>query len=133
MRGEYDDIINLNPPEPKNRKRMPLESRAAQFAPFAALTGYEWAIDETSRLTEEKRILDESEISLIEDVLYSIVNENSHRSVKIIYFKEDERKEGGKYLEIIGRVKCFDEINKILKMESGEEIDFWDIYEIVYV
>lgn len=133
MRGEYDDIINLNPPEPKNRKRMPLESRAAQFAPFAALTGYESAIDETSRITEERRILDESEIELIEDTLYSILNGNDKSDVKIIYFKEDAKKEGGQYLKISGRIKSFDEINNILKMESGEEIIFSDIYELDYV
>lgn len=130
MKNEYDDIINLPCPEPKNRKRMPIENRAAQFAPFAALTGYEGAIDETKRLTEERRILDDSEVSIIEDKLYMIVRGELPPEVKILYFKEDEKKEGGKYIELKGEIKSFDEINNILNMTSGEKIHFSDIYEI---
>lgn len=130
MTKNYDDIINLARPEAKNREHMSRLNRAAQFAPFAALTGYAAAVSETGRLTEEKRVLSSDEIAILECRINFLIENEINEKIKIKYFKKDERKSGGKYLEIEDKFKKFDDINLILTLESGLRINFRDLYYI---
>lgn len=127
----YDDIINLPHHQSKERPHMSLHDRAAQFAPFAALTGHEDAIKETARLTENEMLLDES----IKEEINSKINELSEhlsekQNVSITYFKPDKKKTGGAYLTDIGVVKKINEAEKILIMDSGMKIQMEQIYGI---
>lgn len=130
MTENYDDIINLARPETKNREHMSRLNRAAQFAPFAALTGYAAAVSETGRLTEKKRVLSSDEIAILERRINFLIENEINEKIKIKYFKKDERKYGGKYLEIEDKFKKFDDINLILALESGLRINFRDLYYI---
>lgn len=130
MTENYDDIINLARPETKNREHMSRLNRAAQFAPFAALTGYAAAVSETGRLTEKKRVLSSDEIAILERRINFLIENEINEKIKIKYFKKDERKSGGKYLEIEDKFKKFDDINLILTLESGLRINFRDLYYI---
>lgn len=130
MTENYDDIINLARPETKNREHMSRLNRAAQFAPFAALTGYAAAVSETGRLTEKKRVLSSDEIAILERRINFLIENKINKKIKIKYFKKDERKSGGKYLEIEDKFKKFDDINLILALESGLRINFRDLYYI---
>lgn len=130
MTENYDDIINLARPETKNREHMSRLNRAAQFAPFAALTGYATAVSETGRLTEKKRVLSSDEIAILERRINFLIENEINERIKIKYFKKDEIKSGGKYLEIEDKFKKFDDINLILALESGLRINFRDLYYI---
>ena len=130
MTENYDDIINLARPETKNREHMSRLNRAAQFAPFAALTGYAAAVSETGRLTEKKRVLSSDEIAILERRINFLIENEINEKIKIKYFKKDERKSGGKYLEIEEQFKKFDDINLVLTLESGLQINFYDLYYI---
>lgn len=127
----YDDIINLPHHQSTERPHMSLHDRAAQFAPFAALTGYEEAIDETARLTDEKVTLDETAIARINEKLYDISLHLSERwNVSITYFRPDALKKGGAYLTDVGTIKKIDEIEKVVLMDSGMKIAMEQIIEI---
>lgn len=130
--NKYEDIINLPHYEPIHHPRMSIDKRAGQFAPFAALTGYDEEIEETARLTTKKHILDEESINKINENL-NIINENvnKHLEIKITYFIADLKKEGGKYINKTGKVKTLDLVNGYIKMIDNEKIYFEDITEIV--
>ena len=97
--NKYDSIMNLPHHVSKTRPQMPMSDRAAQFAPFAALTGYDSAIKETGRLTDERIELDEEALSAL-DMKYQLLMDTFDEApeVTITYFQPDERKAGGKYL-----------------------------------
>ena len=103
---KYDDIINLPHPTSARHPRMPLEDRAAQFAPLAALTGHEAAIKETARLTDEQEILSNDVVAVLSDKL-NVIAENlgTDQPVDIAYFVPDEKKTGGAYVTYSGIVK----------------------------
>jgi hypothetical protein len=102
---------------------MPLHDRAAQFAPFAALTGHEEAIKETARITEERINLDESADEKINEKLREISQSlEEKKNIAITYFKPDSRKKGGAYLTDVGMVKEIDVNEKVLLMDSGMKI-----------
>lgn len=112
---KYEDVINRQHPTSKKHPRMSNMNRAAQFAPFAALNGYEESIEETARLTDRKIELSEEEIAKINEKLNFIQENIKERpEVTITYFKPDERKEGGEYVTVIGRVRRIDEVNMVL-------------------
>ena len=99
--GKYDDIINLPHPEPKKHPRMSMENRAAQFSPFAALTGHNEAIKETERLTDSKVELDQDAIEEINRKLMWIKdNIQSSPQATVTYFVPDSKKVGGKYFTV---------------------------------
>lgn len=107
---EYDDIINLPNPTSKRHPRMSLYDRAAQFSPFAALTGHEAAIRETARLTDEKKELSEDAIARIDEKLNIITRSiGTEQMVTITYFVPDDKKSGGAYVSHSGIVKRIDE------------------------
>lgn len=128
--NNYEDIINLDRPKSKHIKQS-IESRASQFAPFAALSGYDKAVKETARLTDEKRIIDDSVKIMINDKLNYInshINENIEVSVS--YFEKDKYKSGGKYIVKNGIIKKIDSFNKIIKFLDNFTIKMSDIENI---
>ncbi len=127
----YDDIIDLPRPEPRRHTRMSVQARAAQFMPFAALTGYSAVIDEVARTTDRKLHLDESEINKINKKLrFLSINRNTALHVDVKHFRKDEKKEGGSYLLSEGRIKKIDEYSQTLTMDDGTVISFSDIISI---
>lgn len=126
----YDDIIDLPHPDPKRHTRMSVQARAAQFMPFAALTGYSAVIDEVSRSTDSKVHLDESVISSINKKLNYLKNNKKNVYIKICHFKKDSKKEGGSYVITEGRIAKIDEYTARLLMEDHTVIEFDDILSI---
>lgn len=122
----YDDIINL--PYPRKPQRMSNHDRAAQFAPFAALTGYEAAIDETARITESAVELSDDGIAILNDKLRRL---EPGEKISVVYFQPDDRKAGGAYVRYTGRVKKLDDIRRMLVMAEGGEILFSRIADIL--
>ena len=116
---KYDDVIWRQHPTSKKHPRMSRMNRAAQFAPFAALTGYEESIAETTRLTDHRIELSEEDIEDINAKLNFIKEHIKERpEVTVTYFQPDERKEGGEYLTVTGRVRWIDEVNGALVFED---------------
>ena len=131
MDKNYDDIINLPHFESKKHPRMSLEARSAQFAPFAALAGYDEAIKEMARLTDEKREIDDGLKQMINDkLLYLFENKNINSVVTFTYFLLDEKKNGGKYVEYRGRVKKIDNINGYVVLEDKMKIKIDNIINV---
>lgn len=121
--NNYEDIINLNHYNPKFHPRMSIYNRSAQFAPFAALTGYDEAVAEVSRLTDDKIELNDDLRNFIDIKLHIIEKHIKEKSiVKILYFEKDKRKQGGKYIEYSGIVKRIDLINKFIIFEDKFKI-----------
>ena len=129
--GDYDDIIDLPHHVSTTRPQMSRLDRAAQFAPFAALTGYGAAIKETARLTDERSELGEYELMELNAGIHMLMERiDEHPQVEITYFKPDERKDGGAYLTVKSRAKRLNEYERFLLLEDGTEIPFDDIYKI---
>lgn len=140
---KYADIIDLPHHQSATRLHMPVEDRAAQFSPFAALTGYEDAVKETARLTDERSELDEYSKETLNQQLNKIkeglreLSRNSSETVEdatqlsITYFVPDERKSGGAYVTITGTVGKLKEYEQLLVMTDGTEIPIEEITEIV--
>ena len=131
MSGTYDDIIALPHPEPRTHPRMSLHDRAAQFSPFAALTGHSAAIAETGRLTASRITLDESEIARVDAALQRLRELLPQEPMaSITYFVPDERKAGGSYQTITGKVKRIDTVNGVLLLTDQRAILIPDIFNV---
>lgn len=131
--NKYKDIINLPHHVSNTRKPMSLYNRAAQFAPFAALTGYDDAIKETARLTEERiELSDELKNMLNQKIKLIIENIKLQPEVVITYFVHDNKKSGGVYKTISGNVKRIDEVEKCIIFTNKLKIFFSDIISISY-
>lgn len=129
--GKYDDIINLPHHISKKHPQMSLEARAAQFAPFAALTGYDNAVKETARLTNERIDLDEEAKIMLDAKLQVIREQLSEKPlVTITYFVPDARKDGGKYITTAGNVKKIDDYKHLIILDNGVEIPIDEIIDI---
>ena len=125
----YDDIINLNRPI-SSHKKMSITDRASQFSSFQALTGYSDLINESKRLTNEKIILSEDEINILNNKLNHILqNILDKPKVKITYFVKDLKKSGRKYLDYIGYIKKIDYAKRIIIMDNLK-ISLDDIVDI---
>ena len=131
MNGKYDEIMGLPHHVSKTRPLMPMSDRAAQFAPFAALTGYDAAIKETGRLTDERIELDVEALSAL-DMKYQLLMEalDEAPEVTITYFQPDERKAGGKYVSAVGTVKKIDDFERRITMRDGTRIPMDDVLSI---
>ena len=130
--NNYDDIINLPHHVSVKHPRLSKEQRAAQFAPFAALTGYGDAIKETARINEDRIELDEEEKKKIDNKILELKNKiNDKPKVTITFFVPDTKKSGGEYVTIIGNLKRIDEYNKLLILEDKKKISIKDIIEIL--
>ena len=118
--GKYDDIINLPHHVSKVHPQMSMVNRAAQFSPFAALSGYEDAIDETARLTDAEVELSEGSIQEInEKVRYLMEHLSDHDEITILYFIPDEKKAGGRYSSVTGEIKKVREFEQEIEMMDG--------------
>ncbi len=129
--GAYDSIIDLPHHVSEKRTKMSLHDRAAQFAPFAALNGYEDAVKETARLTDGEAVLDDGQIAWLNERLL-ILSENAptDTEVEITYFLPDEKKSGGRYLTVVGAVKKIHEFEKLAELQGGERIPIERIVSI---
>ena len=131
MTGEYDDIINLPHHVSKTRPQMSMLERAAQFAPFQALTGYGAAIQETARRTEDKIELGDEDVALLNAKLQILADHLPESpEVCIVWFKPDDRKAGGSYTSNTGRVRRIDEIKGVVIFQTGEEIPIESIVNV---
>ena len=129
--GKYDDIINLPHKQSSRRPHMSMIDRAAQFSPFAALTGHDAAIKETARLTDRKIELDEYRKVELNAQLQQILEHVAERPrVIVTYFLPDKYKEGGAYVTHSGAVKKIDEYEQIILMSDGTRIPIEDVAEI---
>ena len=131
MNNRYDEIINLPHHVSKTRPQMPMSDRAAQFAPFAALTGYDSAIKETGRLTDERIELDEEALTAL-DRKYQLLMDtlDDAPEVTIIYFQPDERKAGGQYVSATGTVKKVDTFGRRIILQDGTRIPLDSVYDL---
>lgn len=131
--SKYDDIINLNRPVSKHPK-LSISSRAAQFAPFAALTGYDEQVKETARLTSKKVILDEDALEKINNKLDFInKNINDNILVNVTYFIPDKKKSGGRYAEVKGIVTKIKLVEEYITIDNKIIIPMKDIINIEIV
>ena len=128
--GKYDDLLDMPHPESKTRQRMPMSDRAAQFAPFAALIGFESAVSETARITEEKIELDEYEIERIDRFLFKANEYPNTQNAAITYFKPDGYKSGGSYVTVQGTVRRVDENCGVVYMSDGSAISIENIVDV---
>ena len=129
--SRYDDIINLPHHVSPTRQRMSMHDRAAQFAPFAALVGYDDAVAETARLTEARPELDEQEQRAIDECLANIaVHIHEQPEVRIKYFVPDEHKSGGAIVEASGKVKKISATDGTIVMTDGCKIRLSDIIDL---
>ena len=129
--SNYDDIINLPHHVSTQRKQMSIEARSAQFAPFAALTGYDEKVKETSRLTEIKHILDEDQKEILNNkLMYILENIDTKPEITFTYFVKDNKKSGGKYEEKTGIVRKINMVEEYIQFTDRTKIKINDIISI---
>ena len=129
--NKYQDILYQARPVSKVHQPMSKSNRAAQFSPFAALTGYEDAVQETVRLTTDKTTLSEDQIQIINSVLNEISQYLPHSPyVQITYFEPDKRKQGGSYQQIFGTIKKIDDVYGMVIMKGNIRIP---VHQIVHI
>jgi len=110
---------------------MSMTNRAAQFSPFAALTGYDAVVKESARLTDRKIELSEDEKTVLDERLHLLTDAFPQRpEASFTYFLPDDRKEGGVYVTVTGRLKRVDELRRVLLLTDGAEIPIDDILDI---
>lgn len=127
----YGDIISLPRPVSSAKRPMPTAERAAQFSPFAALTGYEESVKETARLTSERREPDEERCERINNTL-RLLEETADGLplIRAVYFESDGRKSGGEYVDIKGRFRRIDPELAAIVFTDGNKIPILDLWEI---
>lgn len=131
MKGPYDDIINLPRHVSSKRKKMSKLDRAAQFAPFAALTGHEEAVKESARLTEKRVELGEHAKQALNQKLRIVIERlEDLPQVSIRYFIPDANKAGGQYVTVTGSIKKVDEYQRIFIMTDGVKIPIEEVVEM---
>ena len=125
----YEDIVNLPPHISKKHPQPTMLERAARFAPFAAITGYEEMVLEEARVTEERIELDEGTLAMLNEKL-NIIHDSldSEPVIKITYFEPDKRKSGGAYVSVTGTVKRIDEYERLVIMSDGKKIRIDEIF-----
>lgn len=128
--SEYENILDLKHFEPSSKHpRMTLYKRSAQFAPFAALSGYSEQINETKRLTTRKIELSDDKKEEINNNL-SVLLSNNNLIAKIIYFLKDKYKSGGKYISISGKIMKYDDIKRFIVLENKQKISIDNIVDL---
>ena len=135
--NKYSDIIDMPHHVSAKRPHMSLYDRAAQFAPFAALTGYDAQIEEAARSTGQKATLDESRKDEIDFQLSTLAERSAAAlrsgdlpAAEVTYFCPDKKKSGGEYFTVSGRVRRIDSSKRMLIMADGTVIPVDEIYEI---
>ena len=131
MTGPYDDIIHLSRPVSKKHPPMPMTKRAAQFLPFAALSGFEGEIAEAARLTEAARSLGEDALAALDEQLALLRQRLPDQpEITLTRFVPDEKKAGGHYETLTGQVRRLDEIDRALILTDGTKVDLDAIVEL---
>ncbi len=127
----YSDIIDHPRHQSATRPHMSLHDRAAQFSPFAALVGYNAAVEEAGRLTERQIILDEDAVTRLDETMRELLSrESAHPEITVTCFVRDERKEGGSYVGKSGEIKRIDTYRRCIVFIDGSEVSFGDIIDI---
>ena len=131
MTGHYEDLIGLPHHISKKHPQMAISDRAAQFSPFAALTGYGDTLKETARLTEHRIILSDDEKAVLDERLRIAVSQAAqHPVLTITYFVPDEKKDGGSYVTISGVLKRIGEYDHTVWMADGAKIPIEEIIQV---
>ena len=131
MSGKYDSIIELPHHVSQKRPQMSMHDRAAQFSPFAALTGYDEAVHETARLTDSKIELSEEELQALNMKYNALIEQlDKQPEVKFLYFVPDEKKTGGSYVTVTGIVRKVDKFKRVIILQSGETIQMDNVIDI---
>ena len=131
MTGPYDDILHLPHPTSKRHPRMPIVDRAAQFSPFAALTGHKAAIEETARVTDRRIELDEDAKEQLDQTLQLLLERIAEQpEVTVTWFSPDKKKAGGQYHTATGKLKRIDSREGRLILTDGNQIPLEDLLEI---
>ena len=129
--GAYDDILHLPHHRSKTHPPMSMRERAAQFSSFRALTGYEDAIGETARLTDSRAERSEEEQRRLDELLHRLEGRlREHPTVTVTYFRPDERKAGGAYLQRTGPLHAIDRVNRKLVFRDKWAVSLEDVYDI---
>ena len=130
MNERYNKILNLPHHVSSTRQPMSSHDRAAQFAPYSALSGYDDAVVETARLTDSRTELDEYEKERINAALTDIFTSGRPTEASITYFVPDKRKAGGKYITLFGKIEQIDEYERKVILTDGRSIFIDDISDI---
>ena len=131
MKDLYEDIINEEYHKSDRYPHMPLRDRAAQFAPFSALTGYSDIVDETGRLTDNRKLLDEYEKEEINrELQYALEHIDDLPYAAFIYFVRDKKKSGGLYRSVKEQIESIDEFERKVILITGEVIPIEDIFSL---
>ena len=130
MNEKYEAIIDLPHHVSQKHPPMPKTDRAAQFAPYSALSGYEDAVEETARLTDRKVELDEYEKEKINLTLSELISSPTGTKAKITFFRPDRKKDGGMYITAVGEICRIDEITHNIILVGGEIININDVVEM---
>ena len=131
MNRKYDDIINLPHHVSPTRPQMPMADRAAQFSPFAALTGYDDEIKETARLTDDMIEMNEEALNMLNMKFQMLIDRlNDKPKVTFTYFQPDERKDGGAFLTIEEVVKKVDVFERIVILQDGTKLQMDNVLDI---
>lgn len=131
MTDDYSDIYDINYQGSSKRAHMSLYDRAAQFAPFAALTGYDGMVGEAARLTGSRLQLSEEELFVLNEKIHLLSDcIKEQPQVRLTYFVPDRRKEGGSYCTAEGNARRIDEINRVIILTDDTEIGFDTLYKI---
>lgn len=131
--NKYEDMLKLPHPNSKKHPRMSRENRAAQFSPFAALTGYDAAVMETARLTQAKRQLDEQQKEHLDKQIKALMEAKVESLIEVEHYVPDPYKEGGAYRISQGYLKKIDGYENILLLKNGQHIFLDDIYELTVI
>lgn len=124
----YEDILHLSHLTSQKHPRMSMADRAAQFSPFAALTGYDAAVKEAARLTDQRIELDEYEKAALDRQLQKILeHREENQEITVTFFRPDEKKDGGAYFSVTSEIRKIDEYEKLLIMQDGTQIPINDI------
>ena len=131
MTGPYDDILHLPHPTSKRHPRMPIVDRAAQFSPFAALTGHKAAIEETARVTDRRIELDEDAKEQLDQMLQLLLERiDEQPEITVTWFSPDKKKAGGQYHTATGKLKRIDTQESRLILTDGTQIPLEDLLRI---
>ena len=130
----YDDIKHLSRPQYPDLPPMSIHDRAAQFSPFAALVGYDAAVEETARLTDSRREMEEDEINELNRQLSELNKRLSERPrIRVTYFIRDRKKEGGRYASKVGNARTIDQAENRIIFTDGESVPVKDMYSVVFI
>ena len=134
MNPKYSKLKNITRPQYPDLPPMPIEDRAAQFSPFAAVVGYDDAVEETARYTDSMVELSEDEIVLLNDALAKLRESIDEKpQIRVTYFVPDAKKDGGEYVSKTGIVKRIDEYENVLIFTDGDKVAVSSIIKVEFV